>query len=215
MPLIQALQPDLILSFTFPYRLPPELRALARIGAVNLHPTPLPAYRGPNPMRLIYDGYPQLGATLHWTADQFDTGAILSQHTAPLPADLSADRVLQTWGPLMAAALSEGVARAVAGDPGRAQTEQGASYAAIFQPEESWLDWRDSGVRLQQKCVALSLMGAGAKATIAGSEYRVSRITPLPEPLTHHPPGTLLSTDPEALVVACGAGAVQVVHPVG
>jgi methionyl-tRNA formyltransferase len=63
---VQAVEPDLIVSFTFPYRLPPELLQIPRLGAVNLHPTPLPAYRGPNPARLAYDGWPTIGATLHW-----------------------------------------------------------------------------------------------------------------------------------------------------
>jgi methionyl-tRNA formyltransferase len=211
LPLIRELRPDLILSFTFPYRLPPELRALARIGAVNLHPTVLPAYRGPNPMRAIYDGYPLLGATLHWTEDDFDTGAILSQHSAPLPTDLSIERVFTTWAPLMGAALAEGVARAVAGEPGTPQDDAGASYGAAFGAEEHWLDWRDPGYRLQQKCVALTMIGAAARARIGEGDHRIARITPIPDPKALHPPGTVLSQDHDGLTIACGDGAVRVV----
>ncbi len=46
LPLIRELRPDLIVSFTFPYRVPPEITAIPRYGAVNLHPTVLPAIAG-------------------------------------------------------------------------------------------------------------------------------------------------------------------------
>ena len=209
MPLIRELRPDLIVSFTFPYRLPPELRALARLGAVNLHPTPLPAYRGPNPMRLVFDGYHQMGATLHWTADEFDTGAILSQHTAPMPADLTVERMFATWAPLMAQTLAEGVARAVAGEPGSTQDEAGASYAAPFSPDEYRLDWRDPGYRLQQKCVALTAMGSGARAAFNDIEYRITQISPISDE-SGSTPGTILSQDSESSTIACGDGAARI-----
>ncbi|HWE63972.1 MAG TPA: formyltransferase family protein, partial [Chloroflexota bacterium] len=86
--LIAAADPDLILSFTLPFRIPPDVLALPRHGAVNLHPAPLPLYRGPEPARMIYNGEPNLGATLHRTDSEFDTGAILSVHTAPMPKNI-------------------------------------------------------------------------------------------------------------------------------
>lgn len=203
LPLIRSLQPDLILSFTFPYRLPPELRSLAKIGAINLHPTVLPAYRGPNPMRAIFDGFPLLGATMHWTEDEFDTGRILSQHSAPLPTELSPERVVAVWAPLMAATLAEGVARAVAGEPGIAQDSAGASYGAAFTADEQWLDWAEPAQRLHQKCIALQMNGPGAHARIGDMAYQIQQFTPLEAPASD-PAGTLLEQSPNGLVVACG-----------
>ena len=63
--MIAALAPDLIVSATYPHRIPPEVTAIPRYGAVNLHPSPLPRGRGPNPQRLIYEGDPIIGGTLH------------------------------------------------------------------------------------------------------------------------------------------------------
>ena len=106
----------MIVSFSFPYRIPPEICAIPRYGAVNLHPTALPAYRGPNPLRVIYEGYPLLGATLHWTEEEFDTGRILAQRTASLPANVTPEAVMALWPPLIMGALAAGIAQAVAGD---------------------------------------------------------------------------------------------------
>src|SRR3954470_18190257 len=97
LPLIAALAPDLVLSFTFPHRLPPELIAIPRIAAVNLHPTPLPRYRGPNPMRMIYDGCPTLGATLHYLEHDFDTGRVLAVAEGAMPEDLTSEALYRAW----------------------------------------------------------------------------------------------------------------------
>jgi methionyl-tRNA formyltransferase len=115
-PYLISFAPDFIISFTFPYLLPPEVLAVPRLGAVNLHPTKLPAYRGPNPLRPIYDGAPEFAATLHWTDGEFDTGAILSQLTRPIPAELTAERIGMGLFEVSAAALEAGMERAIAGD---------------------------------------------------------------------------------------------------
>ena len=78
-PLVEALKPDLILSWGFPFLIPAEVYSIATIGAVNLHPAPLPLYRGPNAPRHHYDGWPEIGSTLHWLSEDFDTGHILRQ----------------------------------------------------------------------------------------------------------------------------------------
>ena len=95
-PLLRELQPDLIICGGFPYRVLPEIVAIPRYGAVNFHPAPLPAYRGPNPPRMIYDEYPIVGMTLHRVEEEFDTGRILCQKTAPLPVGTTPEEI---WGP--------------------------------------------------------------------------------------------------------------------
>src|ERR687896_405123 len=62
---IAPLEPDLVISSAFPRRIPPEVTAIPRYGAVNLHPAPLPRGRGPNPARLIYEGDLTAGGALH------------------------------------------------------------------------------------------------------------------------------------------------------
>src|SRR5579885_2081998 len=117
----EALAPDLVISFTFPYRVPPEVVAIPKYGAVNLHPAPLPLYRGPNPLRGVYEGHPLLGATLHWIAPEYDTGNILARATCPLPDDRSVESVFGAWIGTMQQAFVEGIPRALAGEPGEPQ----------------------------------------------------------------------------------------------
>ena len=210
LPLIRELRPDLIVSFTFPYRIPSEITAIPRYGAVNLHPTVLPSYRGPNVARPIYEGAPEIGATLHWTEEEYDNGHILSQHAAPLPAVVTEQVIFALWPPLMARTFAEGVERALAGDPGTPQDHTRATYAAPFTEGEHWLDWAEAKHTLQRKTVALNLLApSAAKAQIAGEPYRVQRVEALPDARAASP-GVVLDRTEDGFVVAVADGAVRV-----
>lgn len=210
LPLIRELQPDLIVSFTFPYRIPPELCAIPRYGAVNLHPTALPAYRGPNVARVIYEGYPLLGATLHWTEEEYDTGRILAQRTAPMPEAATPEAIMAVWPGLMISAFAEGVARAVAGEVGRSQDHSSASYAAPFTEAEHWLDLEERKQMLQRKVTGLNLLGSPtAKLRLGDQSYLVTRLDPLPEAISAAPGSILQQTD-DGFIVAVADGSVRI-----
>lgn len=209
-PMLTALAPDLLVSYTFPFRIPPEVLAIPRCGAVNLHPSPLPRYRGPNPARMLYAGETTLGATLHRTEAGFDTGPILSKHEHPTPLDASREKVLAVWSDAIIAALTEGTAAALAGQPGVPQEHEHASYAAPFTEEEQWLDWRLPREVLQQQATALNLVMPQALARIEGQTVGVLEVRPLAEPCDL-PPGTVMQRSPDGVVIAVGDGLVEAV----
>jgi methionyl-tRNA formyltransferase len=210
-PILAALKPDLIISATFPWLLPPELLATARLGAVNLHPALLPAYRGPNVFRQFYDEAPHIGCTLHWTSGEFDTGNILSQHSVPLPRPCVPETLFSTWVPTFGAALFEGAARAIAGDPGTPQQESAASYAGPWTAAEEWLDLTEAAATLQCKTTALNfLRDPRARATIDGQMWLIERVDLTDEPRTSAAPGALLQSLPDGALVRVGDGVVKI-----
>jgi methionyl-tRNA formyltransferase len=217
-PLIRKLQPDLVISFTFPYRVPPEVVALPKYGAVNLHPAPLPLYRGPNPLRSIYDGYPTLGSTLHWIAPEYDTGNILAQNCCPLPDDRSMESVMGAWVSTMGPALDEGIRRALAGDPGTPQDERRASYGGVFTPEERVLGWNLPAVLLQGRAGVLAFnteglenhSAPGCTAQIDGKVHAIRRVTPVRGLAPPSPPGTVLAAAGGIVTLCCKDGVLLV-----
>jgi methionyl-tRNA formyltransferase len=70
---------DLMLGIHFPYIVPAELLALARVGWLNLHPAYLPWNRGWHTASWALLGETPLGATLHFMDDGIDTGDIVHQ----------------------------------------------------------------------------------------------------------------------------------------
>lgn len=209
-PVIRALAPDLIISATFPHRIPASLTAIPRDGALNLHPAPLPLGRGPNPQRLIYEGHPTIGASLHRLAPAFDAGPILSRQERPVPPDLTPELILTTWGELLTAALDEGVPRAVAGEEGDPQDDRLATYAAPFTDEERWLDWREPAARLQQRVAALNLPVPTARATLGDESAIIASLRLHPGDSAKHAPGAVLERSGNLAVVQAGDGLVEV-----
>ncbi|MFT4038895.1 MAG: formyltransferase family protein [Thermomicrobiales bacterium] len=192
-PQIAAARPDLLLSATFPHKLPASVTAIPRLGAFNMHPTPLPQGRGPNPLRPLYDGAETLGFTLHQTSPVLDGGLIYSRQEAPLPDDLSHEAIFGVWGPLAAKALDEGIARALAGEPGLPQDETRASYGAPFTEAEHWLDWDTPLALLRKRVAALQAGSRGAFAILEEQPIRILRLigAPAADPLPDVPPGTV------------------------
>lgn len=206
-PLIRALEPDLIVCFSFPYRITPELCAIPRFGAVNLHPAVLPAYRGPNVFRPFYDGSPTFGATLHWIAEDYDTGNILSQRSAPMPEVVTLNTILPVWGLLMAQTLAEGVERALAGEPGAVQDDSLATYAAPFTEADMWLDLSEPQGVLQRKMTALSFGNADQiKVMVENEPFKVVALELLPSQELAAEPGSCVAHSEDSLTVQVGDG---------
>ena len=80
---------DLIMVGTWREKLKKETFTMPRIGTVNIHPSLLPRYRGPNPyMQVILNGEKKTGVTIHLVDENLDTGAVLLQKEVDvLPSD--------------------------------------------------------------------------------------------------------------------------------
>lgn len=82
---IQALKPDIAVVCSFNYKIPKVLLELVKEGFINIHPSILPKYRGPNPYSaVIINKEAETGVTLHFMDDGFDTGDIIVQKIVPI-----------------------------------------------------------------------------------------------------------------------------------
>lgn len=125
---LRAYEPDFLITACFPRLLPPEMLAIPRIACLNLHPSLLPAYRGPEPLFWqFYYGETHTGVTLHWMDENADTGDLLAQAEVPFPDGIS----LSDAETLTARAGGELLCRALSHPeqlPRTPQPQQGASY---------------------------------------------------------------------------------------
>src|SRR5260221_9626353 len=139
---LRSLEPDLIFTTGFSWKLPPELLALPRLGCVNTHPSLLPRYRGPNPLFWQFmNRETQGGLTMHRMDVDFDTGPILVQRAIEIAPDDDVDNFfpkLLAIGQPMIPEMLQAVAAGVSGTP---QPTEGASYAPLCKDTERWLDW--------------------------------------------------------------------------
>ena len=76
----KTLVPDVILVLTFNQKLPVKLYSLAKIAAINMHPSYLPDYKGASPYFWpIANGEKTTGVTFHHLNADYDSGDIIVQ----------------------------------------------------------------------------------------------------------------------------------------
>ena len=199
-PVIAALRPDVIISAAFPRLIPREILDIPKHGAVNCHPSPLPAGRGPTPQRRIYEGDERVGATVHRTAAEFDTGAILAQRIAPLPDDLNGTGLMQSWRTLLSECLDEAVPRLVAGEPGEPQDPSAASEAPFFTDAERLLDPTEPSRVIRRKAAALNVTAPTAQIELDGTTHLITRTDPS-HTTSSAKPGTVLEHHPDGWTI--------------
>ncbi len=83
--ILAAYQPDIICVACFSRLIPRILLDLPRFGCLNVHPSLLPANRGPVPLFWTFrQGHRVAGVTIHFMEDRMDSGDILAQERIPL-----------------------------------------------------------------------------------------------------------------------------------
>lgn len=141
---LAALAPDLLAVACWPWRLPPALLAVPRLGALNLHPSPLPELRGPEPLFWAFqEGRERTAVTLHWMDEGLDTGDIALQRPLELPEGAGWDEAEARAAALGAGLLGEAVGLLAAGALPRVPQGPGASYRpapgeADFALDPAW-----------------------------------------------------------------------------
>lgn len=129
---------DAVAVACFSRRLPTSLLRLPRLGCLNVHPSLLPAHRGPDPLFWIFhDGDEVGGVTVHLMDEGFDSGPILARETIPLPDGLTEaelERICASrGGQLLAEAILALDAGALQPQP---QDEALATYQSWPQDED-------------------------------------------------------------------------------
>jgi len=77
---LRLLEINLILIACFPYKIPDTI--YNNICSLNIHPSALPAYKGPSPLFWqLFNNEKNLAVSLHYLSDQWDGGTIVSQHS--------------------------------------------------------------------------------------------------------------------------------------
>ncbi|HWV23955.1 MAG TPA: methionyl-tRNA formyltransferase [Thermomicrobiales bacterium] len=215
--MLVALNPDLIISCGFPYRIPADVISLPRLGAINVHPSLLPRHRGPWPLHWTFRaGDAEAGMTIHRLTSDFDEGPILAQGRVPVTDDDDGVSLMAKLTPLAANLLIESLPRIAAGDPGDAQEGTGTTEAGIF--EEAWrmVDWDRTARDVHNQIRSWTGVAGGpcgAFAMVDGERYLVTRARLEPSGLTGSvPPGSVVRRDAGEIIVQCGDGRLVLVE---
>jgi methionyl-tRNA formyltransferase len=174
---IRALRPDFLFSFYYRLMLKPELLAVPKRGAFNMHGSLLPEYRGRVPVNwAVLHGETQTGATLHEMVEKPDAGRIVDQEAvAILPDDLA----VEVFGRVTGAAervLRRSLPKLIDGSAVlRPQELSRGSYFGGRRPEDGRIDWSAPAKRIHDLVRAVAPPYPGAFTEIEGKRLRILR----------------------------------------
>lgn len=209
--MLAPLQPDLIVTAIFPLRVPAEVLALPRLGAVNFHPSLLPAYRGTDtPYWMLRNGERTWGMTLHRMTPEFDTGPVLAQTSFEISDDDTFPSIIPHMFGTMHTLLDTALPRIAAGDPGDPQDDSRATYFGKVTDVAAWraIDWSQPAWDVHntvRSCMAF-WGTSGAVATLDGEPVTILRTQMIHDGNGQRSttPGTVLDQDGDTLLVQCG-----------
>jgi methionyl-tRNA formyltransferase len=210
-------RPDLIVSAGYRRRVPLSFLALPRLGAINVHLAPLPAYRGPNPIPWgILSGESSWAVTIHAMTHNYNEGGMLRQEPVALGESDNAYDLFQRSSAVAARAVSAAVADIAAG--GVKLVTQDLRQVRFFEsatPFGGRIDWNQPATTLAAFVRALDFgrgdedayehLALPANAALGGQEMGIwrARAGGTASPYT---PGTLTRCDAEACWVQTGRG---------
>ena len=161
---ISVISPEFMFSFYYRRMLPPDVLALARKGAFNMHGSLLPKYRGRAPVNwAILKGESETGATLHEMVAKPDAGRIVDQERVPIGPDETAAEVFAKVSDAAETVLKRSLPHLLAGTASlKKQDLSKGSYFGARRPEDGRIDWSKSALEIHNLVRAVAPPYPGA-----------------------------------------------------
>ena len=209
---IRTLQPDFFFSFYYREMLKRELLEIPKRGALNMHGSLLPKYRGRVPVNwAIIHGEVSTGATLHYMTEKPDNGDIVAQQAVPI---LPNDTALQVFQKVTVAAeialnaclpdLLAGWAKAVKQDLNK------GAYFGGRKAEDGVIDWSKSAQQIHNLVRAVAPPYPGAMTQLMGKPMRILQTLLASSVAAREQPALYVKEDKAYAI--CGQGVLRVVR---
>jgi methionyl-tRNA formyltransferase len=204
---------DVALVMAYGRILPADVLAAPRRGAMNLHASLLPSYRGAAPINwVIVHGEAQSGISLMQMDEGLDTGPVFSRHMLDLTEAETAGSLAERMATLGAHVVRADLAAAVEGRlTAEPQDETLASYAPLIERHHLQVDWSKSALEISRLVRGMAPR-PGAFTLLGGKVLRLHEARPQGGPMpVGAPPGTVSILGKRALV-ATGSGNLELVN---
>jgi methionyl-tRNA formyltransferase len=205
---IEQIKPDLLVVIAFGHILPENLLKLPRLGAVNIHASLLPKYRGPAPIHwAIINGEKETGVCSMLMDKGQDTGDILLSAIEPIRPDDTAgtlyDRLSHKSAHVLIDTLDAFAADKIRPTP---QDHSLATDAPRLSKNDGRIDWSKAAESLEPFIRGVTPW-PGAFTFYGDIRLKIFKARPI-RPEIAKPPGTVVKGFPDELRVATGRGAL-------
>ncbi len=172
---IRALHPDFFFSFYYREMLKKELLDIPKLGALNMHGSLLPKYRGRVPVNwAIIRGETETGSTLHYMTEKPDNGDIVAQQAVPILPDDTALQVFQKVTVAAEMALNGVLPALLAGKVQAVRQDLSkGGYFGGRKAEDGMIDWSQSAREIHNLVRAVAPPYPGATTSLMGKPMRL------------------------------------------
>lgn len=202
--LLRSLKPDVLVVVAYGRILPEDALSVSTYGAVNVHSSLLPKYRGAAPVQwAVLNGDTVTGVSTMYLAPEMDTGdVIFTEKTEIGEFETSGelfDRLM-----VMGAELLHKTLRAIENGtaPRSKQDESQASYVTMLDKSMSPIDWSRSPREIVKHICGLQPWPV-ATTEIGGLTFRIFKAE-YTDTVTDKAPGTVVAADKRGIEIACG-----------
>jgi methionyl-tRNA formyltransferase len=204
---VREFAPDFLLSFYYRNMIKPAVLDIPVKGALNLHGSYLPRYRGRVPINwAVINGETETGATLHYMVEKPDAGDIVAQEKVAIAFTDTAHDVFAKVTEAAVAVLANAWPRLCDGTAERIPMNLAAgNYCGGRKPEDGRIDWTKSAVQIYNLIRGVTHPYPGAFTTLNGKEVIIWSAWPM---AGSGSPGEIVSTDP--LIIGTGDGLLEI-----
>ena len=209
---VRELQPDFFFSFYYREMLKRELLEMPKAGALNMHGSLLPKYRGRVPVNwAIIHGETETGATLHYMTEKPDNGDIVAQQAVPILPDDTALEVFNKVTVAAEMALNGVLPALLAGNAPRIKQDLSkGGYFGGRKPEDGVIDWSQSAQQIHNLVRAVAPPYPGATTVLLGKPMRILQTLVTRCAASGKPPAFYVK-EGKAYAI-CGSGVLRVVR---
>lgn len=149
---LKALKPDIFIVVAYGQILPKTVLEIPKYGAINLHASLLPKYRGASPIAwAILNGDKVTGITTIQMDEGLDTGPILIQKEIEIKDDDTTETLQDRLAQIGSQIMIETIKRIKEGSlKPKSQDHSQASYAPLIKKEDGRIDWKKSAEEINR-----------------------------------------------------------------
>ncbi len=209
---VTDLRPDFVFSFYFRSMIGAPLLSAARLGALNIHGSLLPRYRGRAPVNwAILHGERETGATLHYMTAKADAGDIVDQQSVPILEDDEAREVFDKVTVAAEMVLARSLPGLIAGVAPRVpQKIEEGKYFGRRRPEDGKIDWSRSARDIHNLVRAVAPPFPGAFAQVDGERWMIHKTRVEPRTIEPSERARLFGADGRCYVACREGGVLQI-----
>jgi methionyl-tRNA formyltransferase len=210
---LRALAPDVIVVMAYGQILPKTLLEIPPHGCVNIHTSILPKYRGAAPIQwAILNGDPETGVALMKMDPGMDTGPIIAIARTPITDNDNAQTIHDRLAQIGASLLVEKLPAYIDGSLLPTPQPEGATHARKITKDDGRLNWSETATTLWNRVRALTPWPGTFTFIPCEPKPLLLKVWKASPISGSGAPGEILSVDKDAITVACGTGALQLLE---